>query len=210
MSAKIIKLSNYHRTNVHVPSTEIVFPQLYRLTGYCWKFREEAKDTGSALIRDMSELEPNLELPLKPEYTLSREIERTGSALPQWTAIDRIHPNIDSGWVIIRHHETRAHLDGYMAAHADMKKGLFSNDIGAYSFDFGYFTLLHRPAREGTPDHLLVYEADLGTGDLGLPEYWTKVINHEGIECPSDILMPDDEAKSSLDEIVKFIDEELT
>jgi hypothetical protein len=78
-----------------------------------------------------------------------------GVVSPEFTVIQALNPQIDAGWVIVRHHSSNEVAEAYLDGISDLS--LPYDELGYFTTTEGIFTLLHRPATPGKPDHLLVY-----------------------------------------------------
>jgi len=194
MSAKIIPLDRF-RSGVHCAPGGFYFPVVYRLTGVCWKPREGLTVEQCSVPDD---LVPDDNRPVT-EYTLSDEptlhITRT-----TFTAINRLDPVLDSGWLIVRYHRNGADADGYTDATLDLGPASGLVPVLWRTHD-GIFSLCTRPPREGCPNHLLVYAARVpflhpSPFDEGpwIEGQWSRVIRCDGSVASDDVLYPDDDA----------------
>lgn len=190
MNAKIIDLKNY-RSTVRNEKNKVAFPLLYRVTGKCWNFVEEAGEVVDAKPSDE---------PAGPYYTLSEDYNLK-LADEKHEMITKLDPAIDSGWVIIRHHMREEYIEGYLDAHTDYgSPELRELTHGAMIFRTkeGLFSVARRPANKGRPDHLIVYitkVADSGIPELGVPAGWidsVQIVHPDGtVTSNQDLLFED-------------------
>lgn len=191
MSAKIIKLRSTTRSGVMCQETGIAFPQLYRLVGKQWKFKEGREGSG-VFLKSMDDLELT-DTPTAPCYTLKSEHTYTRMAEPTWEPIRFLDPSRDSGWVVIRHHANCERMEGYVDAMFDTNPHDHPLDrFMACDTEFGLFTVHHRPKAQGTRDCLLVYVTKQYVPDLGDYLDWYKVIGPGGVELDENALYPED------------------
>ncbi len=183
MSAKIIQLKNVKRGLVRCPESGIVFPQLYRLTGL-WPESENsdiANDNGPGPYKE----------PLAPSYTLDMETIYGDIVDPQWQPIHCLDPAIDSGWVIIRHHYTRESLYAYMDAMFDTETYVAPLDRWmTFETDLGFFSVLHRPATQNTPDHVIIWITKIMDPEDDTQIDWYKVTGPDNQDMDIDALDP--------------------
>ena len=191
MSASIIKLPTAKRGRVRCVETGVVFPQLYRLTGRCWKLKE-GRELKDGFIQNNDDLEPGEEI--EPSYTLDSERSYAQIADPRWEPIKTLDPGVDKGWIIIRHHQSRGDVETYLDAMYDTET---YDEFGeerfmAFETDFGSFTILHRLANRGAQDCVVIYKTkveDQLTGRGAMMD-WHKVIGPDGKELDIDDLDP--------------------
>ena len=199
MSAKIIQLSNTRRSTIRSPQG-IVFPQLYRLTGYHFKLLEGA-ELHHGFIKDDGDTVPNLDEPTEPAYTLGMQFAGGKIAHPKWEPINLLSPGIDSGIVYVRHHMTEALLDAYMDALFDIEFDILMDKASGYRCELGNFSLVHRPASKGGIDHAIVYVAKTLDERAGQID-WYHVVDSTGNVIDIDDLM-DPENVANFDPIKK-------
>src|SRR5690606_8983794 len=94
-----------------------------------------------------------------PLYGLSDTSHHSfGLATPTAEAIAALDPDVDKGWVVVRHHATPERADAYIDCVADHRPLPYVPD-GPMRWQTaeGIFTLLHRPGLVDRPDHLLIF-----------------------------------------------------
>lgn len=128
----------------------VTFPQIYRIVGH----------------------------PDGLAYSLAENVTQ-GLTYATATPIHHLDES-DTGWLIIRHHPTLDHADGYLDGLVDLDH--FSADQVQFQTEEGVFTLLERPPREDTPDRLIIYCAG----------YEALVIDEKGAEHDDSIAFPED------------------
>jgi len=141
VGATLIDLRQY-RIKTGFRIDDVQFPQVYRLMGYYAKqpLPPEASRRQSPLCYTLSPNETNglLNTTVEPVRTLN--------------------PEIDSGWVIVRHHTTLRSAHGYLDAILDHESESSKPTTSAlYQTRRGLFTLLHRKQTRGLQNHLLIY-----------------------------------------------------
>lgn len=167
------------------------FPQLYRGVGYEW----DGSDTENPHI--VTDLKPSDRVSA-PFYTLSTE-DLGGLSKVEWTPINQLSSEIDSGWVIVRHHLNRDRLEGYLDGASDLIS--YPKDpcaLWVFQTKHGLYTVQHRPATATCPDLLLAYtysEYD-AVNDVWFPEYI--VVDKDGTVHDGDILEPEDEGMQAM------------
>src|ERR1700690_2843037 len=114
MDAKILTLTSARRGPVRCQETGVVFPVVYRVTGYYHKLREGAVITHGCLVQSNDDLVPDLDSPDKPSYTLDTEPASVHYANPIWKSIQTLDPAVDSGYVFVRHHRSRESMSAYI------------------------------------------------------------------------------------------------
>lgn len=193
MTAKIIRLTNAKRGQIRCAENGVVFPQVFRLTGFNFRFKEGI-DPKSTFIESLEDIEAALGSPVRPSYTLDMEKTYARIANPRWEPIHQLDPAIDDGVVYIRHHRTADRLDAYIDGIMDLESHDEYADSRFLSFetDFGYFTVLHRRPNEGAANHVLVYSTKVvDPTDMGLMD-WHRVIGPDGKDLDIDDLDPPD------------------
>ena len=188
MSAQIVKLPNAKRGTVRCPATGVTFPQLYRLTGLNFKFKDGKGPTEEGFFRK-EDIEPDLECPADPSYTLDTEKVYAKLANPRWQPIEHLERGVDTGIVIVRHHKNWDSLQAYIDALCDTEAYDVPDRWLSFETDFGYFSVLHRKANEGGLDCALVYTTKVDDPRFG-PMDWDKVIDADGQERDFDDLLP--------------------
>jgi hypothetical protein len=174
--AKIIQLDEYRKSGVLCEPLGVVFPQPHRLTGAFWK------DSPEGLVAD-----PDSQW---TEYTLASD-DDGHLANAKFEPISHLSRDLDAGWVIVRHHFSEPHVDGYISACLDLEEEMGGRVT--FRTDRGLFTIIHRAARKGCPDHLLIYAATIPHPMMGTAE-WTKVLDADGNELPDSVTYPDEDA----------------
>lgn len=188
MSAQIVQLSGVRRSGI-ISSSGICFPQVYRLTGTYFDLKEGAEMVGG-LIKNDEDLIPGNE-PARASYTLDAQWLPQRIANPKLTPIAHLTPDVDDGWLIVRHHQSAAELEGYMDALYDLCDDPTDNrSRGSFHTEFGHFSLTYRQPTPDTQSCLLIYQTKISC-DTGLMDE-TIVIDADGQKQDSDILFPDD------------------
>ena len=143
-----IFLQNY-RTGVMCRLSGVEFPQLYRVTGY---------EGVPAPYKNSYKLEPGELAPVK--YKLA---EFRGSPYDllnaTFTTIRTLDTEIDDGWIMLRHHTSEVHMEGYLDCLLDCHTGDFDRAENFYKNPTGILSLKHRTASHGCPNHLVIYVA---------------------------------------------------
>lgn len=190
MTGEIITLKDY-RTAVRDSKNHVTFPQLYRVTGFCFDDRVDA-------------LVPT-DNPGLPSYTLDGNSD-CGWANATRTPIKGFDASIDKGWLFIRHHMRAEFVEGYLDAHMDYDIGRFSEseDRLVFRTEKGLFTLARRTPTEGAPDSLVIYVTKIADPSINHPiagqfsngwiDHYTIVLPDGTVTEDSDILYnPDDD-----------------
>lgn len=186
MSAKILKLKSVRRSEVVTPAG-IVFPQIYRVTGFSFKLREGAEVQGG-LIKSRDDLEESTD-PVAPSYTLDTDRTAIRIAKETLTPINHLDSSIDKGWLVIRHHKSREELHGYVGATIDTDNRKWDGErFMSFETDLGLFSILHRSPNEGTPDCLIIYisEAETAYG----PGDHVQILDSHGNWQDEDVMYP--------------------
>lgn len=192
MTAKIITLSNVRRSSIVCQETGVVFPQVYRLTGNVWEFKDGRNPEG-CMIKDWDEIQPSEEKAF-PSYTLEHGREYSKLSTPRWEPITHLDPIIDTGWLIVRYHASREAAEGYVDAMIDTNPHDTSIERwGTFQTEFGLFSILHRQAAKQTRDCLLVFTTK-APHPLG-PVDWFHVIGPDREVLDGDALYPDDDVE---------------
>lgn len=168
-------------SSVRCPENGVVFPTVYRVTGD--EYDLKALESGEERRGRRAET----------RYSLSDE---TGKKHPAglyravFTPIKWLDPKLDSGWLIIRHHPSASVAEGYVHAVFDLIDDEMPLTPTLYKSDTHIFTLLHRPARPGTPDHLMVYQTEYTRPHRLFGPNFTETWDH--IVGPRNKIYPDD------------------
>lgn len=190
MSAKIVTLPSVRKSGVRCEINGVVFPQLYRLTGYYFKLKEGRQLKGG-MLEDDSDMEPDYDAATTPAYTLGLDLDYGRIAEPKWTPISRLDPAIDKGWIMIRHHDSPGQAETYIDAMYDTENFEFGNErFHALNTEFGVFTLLHRMPNEAAPDCLVVYKTKIPDPFTGGQMDWDKVVASDERKLTLDDLDP--------------------
>jgi hypothetical protein len=112
------------------------------------------------------------------EYTLSDE-PTSHLANIKFEAITKLDPSIDKGWVIVRHHRTREHVDGYLNGQYDSEPDRERFGRMVWQTKAGIFSITNRPAIHSCRDHLLVYACDIPHPKFTW-EHWEAVFSADG------------------------------
>jgi hypothetical protein len=178
--AKIIHLEHFRHGLRHAG---IVFPQIYRVSGFCWEFEDPVAQTG--MVADMKN-------PVGPFYMLD-DTDHGSLCHTKFEQINRLDPMIDHGWVIVRHHRNSDFLDGYLSGYFDVMNPDFDQNPGAvvYHTRQGIFSCVHRPAIENRPNAFLIFVAKglVPAGPAtGMEVDQHKIIGPDGNELADDVL----------------------
>ncbi len=189
MSAQIISLQNAKRSRVRCPETGVVFPQLYRLTGFHFKLKA-GRTLVDGFLKSDDDLEADLNAPTPPAYTLDAETLYGGVADPKWEPIHQLDTTIDDWLVYIRHHASGGDLEAYIDAMCDTETYEIDDRWLGFHTEFGSFSVLHRNANRDAPNCALVYVTKIGDPLYGGTMDWHKVIGSDGEEMDIDDLNP--------------------
>ncbi|GEP00595.1 hypothetical protein [Methylobacterium haplocladii] len=178
--AKIIELKQFRRGSVRCPAIGLVFPQLYRRRGVNWTYPPGKDDS------NFEELIPGIHPDIN--YTLTTEDDGT-VANPEWDPIEHPSPEYETGWIIVRHHQSHAHVEGYLDGYGDM---VATDRLGRMVFETstGLFTVLQRDPLPGQPQPLIAYATKVPHPMVG-EDHWYKVLGIDGVEHESSVLLPD-------------------
>jgi hypothetical protein len=103
------------------------------------------------------------------------------------SAINRLNPSVDSGWVIVTHHCNRDSCEGYVEALQQIQS---TCEPAVHVRGQGFFTVTQRPPRDGCPDHLMIYSAELSRDGRASPfSYynWSRAIGPDGNAVPWEV-----------------------
>jgi hypothetical protein len=90
------------------------------------------------------------------DYTFYED-DTCGLASTTAEPICKLDPDIDSGWLIARHHRGPEAFNGYVIAVIDLGDDENSGtSLRGFQTKEGFFTLLQRPAAKRRPEHLFV------------------------------------------------------
>lgn len=181
MTAKIIHLEKYRNGTKHAG---IAFPQVYRVNGFGWDFSDPTAQTGMVA---------NTKWPIGPMYRLD-DFDDGSMCNTTFEPVTRLDREDDRGWVVVRHHESDAILEGYMRGYMDLRITDFGENLGpvVYRTAVGLFTCINRPPNPGQPDRLLIYIGNgiAPSGPLaGMPVDTCKVIDRDGNELDDSIFV---------------------
>lgn len=167
------------------PENGVVFPTVYRVTGYG---------------HDIGELMKGNEkkgLPIKPFYALKDESKENfpyGQFEVTCTPITHLDPELDTGWVIVRHHMNESEATGYVQALMDIMEYETDNKACLYKTDQAIFTVIHRDKSPDGEDHLLIFESKYKAYNPyfgpDTENAWSKIIGPEGRELSDNALFP--------------------
>jgi hypothetical protein len=161
VSNNVIHLDKF-RIGLRHWANGVLFPQLYRLTGYHYNAEMDAQG-------QLRWVEGRGE-PAEPQYVLSNTYNYAELIDPEVEPINVMTRGIDQGWLIVRHHRSYERALGYIDAIGDFDAAYCERVL--WQTDDGVFTLLHRPAVEGRPDNLIVYITEqVRTSELNLPPW---------------------------------------
>ena len=142
MIATIIRLEQFNVGCRH-HANGIRFPHVFRVMGFEFDLMDGKFVPGTA--------------PVETFYTLSAEGE-FGVANPEIVPIKVLSPQSDKGWIIVRHHATEAAAHAYIDCVGDCRPIPYDySGPMVWQTEEGIFTLMHRPALPGRPDHLIAY-----------------------------------------------------
>jgi hypothetical protein len=202
MSTNVTHLTGARRGNVRCPETKVVFPQLFRLTGYAFKFRE-GRSYVNGLIQTRDDLETDYACPIEPSYTLDQDIAFAPAA-PSWKLIQHLDLSVDTGLVYIRHHSNADTMDAYIDAVCDTEQYDMENRWSSYCTAFGYFTLLHRKAYHGGAQCAVVYTTKLFDEQLDCLIDWYHVIGPCGKVLLFEDLLPP-EIRAQYEPVLEYV-----
>jgi len=109
VAATIIRLKRFNVGCRH-HANGVRFPHIYRVTGFEYDFLSEGTNN--------TRLVPGKTVPVEPFYTL-REIGYHGIANATVQPIKSLNPDLDKGWLIIRHHANEQPAHGYIDCISD-------------------------------------------------------------------------------------------
>jgi len=190
MSAEIIRLGATRASTVRCPKNGVIFPQVYRVTGYLWDVEDNTFGETSCLLSDDAKMAAS-DRKAGPSYTLSPEDAR-GFANAHWEPIHNLDRNVDTGWLIVRHHRNKDFLEGYQNGLQDTRRDWSNRDASIFRTEYGLFTLEHREATPLCPDHLLGYITNLPEEIMGGVMDWAMVVDSFGAEHDIDVFLPAD------------------
>jgi len=148
--------------------------------------------TSDCTIKSHDDIEPDYESWVEPTYTLDSAATYADLVKSIVSPIQKLEADIDTGWVIIRHHKNSAALEGYVDALYDTRTGIFEDRWMTFHTEFGLFSILHRSAIKGAADRVLIYTCKIQS-PLG-PMDWNKIIGSSGQELSEDDLVsPEDQ-----------------
>jgi hypothetical protein len=143
LTAKIIRLERFNVGCRH-HANGVRFPHLYRVKGFEYDLVD-------------GDLVPGTTVPVETFYTLGDEGD-FGVANASFTAIKTLIPPVDKGWIIVRHHGSEARADAYIDCVSDSRPTPYDySGPMLWQTEDGIFTLMHRPAIPGRPEHLIAY-----------------------------------------------------
>lgn len=146
----------------------ILFPLVYRIEGCVWRV-----DDGRLVATD--ERAP-------PVYAIDKG-EDSGLANVRHTRIEVMDPAIDRGCITVRWHSSWESVDGWIGGLIDFHDPeYFIAAVALFKTPQGLFTIGHRAAVEGRPDHLIIY-ADTHND-------WIKIVSPVGALDES-VLLPE-------------------
>ncbi|MDB5224479.1 MAG: hypothetical protein JWO43_101 [Candidatus Adlerbacteria bacterium] len=180
MSAKIINLKEVAGSRVR--KNGILFPQIYRYTGYSKYSEDRTLFTSYSL-----NLHAAIPGDLAADYLNWDDITRT--------EVHSLDHETDSGWLIVRHHKNQDALKMYMCGLDDMFPDLHDHRWHLptyYVTAFGFFSLIIRPARADSTDRLVVYVTQGPAENIpGLIVDHTMIIQSDGSMANDDALWPE-------------------
>jgi hypothetical protein len=182
MTAKIIRLERPNFGCRH-QANGVCFPRVYRVTGLYYDFRD-----GEGLMSS--------DRPSEPLYSLSNDTD-VGIANATITPICCLDPAIDEGWIIIRHHRTESHMEGYLDAMSESPR--LVSELArqmVWRTSEGIFSLLCHPGVAGKRGHALAYVTkvpiDRGPCSGMLQDVYHVVYPDGTAVLDPDLMMPDD------------------
>jgi hypothetical protein len=205
--ANVIQLASTRRSTVVCPQSGVVFPQLYRLTGFHFKLREGVEPKG-VFIKSADDLEQSTN-PALPTYTLDMERHPVRISSPALQAISTLDSSIDRGWVVIRHHANANSMEAYVDAICDLENDHnYDGRYGLFETNLGCFSVVHRTATPGTPDWLVVYQTKVADSlDIGSMDF-TRVVDSQGMWHDGNILLPK-EVSEQLGQVTDYVNRNL-
>ena len=142
--AQIIRLDQY-RTSVKGKNGGVNFPQLYRANGFYW----------DSAVEGEREITPSNRP--APTFSTLSEYDKGGLANVTHVAMNSLDPEIDDGWMLIRHHRMRSDVEGYLDALSDFVTDESGINGKFFQTEEGIFSLIRRPFTPGRPNKLIIY-----------------------------------------------------
>jgi hypothetical protein len=192
MKSNLSTLPTARRGTVFCQEAGVVFPQLFRITGHPFKFKE-GKGAQGCILESSDDIEPDFNSFVEPTYTLDSAMTYSNLAESFITPINKLQHDVDGEWwVVVRHHASKAALDGYVDAMCDTRTMAFEGRWMTFNTQFGIFSILRRPPTVGAPTGVLIYKTQI-ISPLG-PMDWCKIIDSSGNELTEDDLeSPEDQ-----------------
>lgn len=107
--AKIIRVDFPRFGKIWCKERDLRFPQVFRITAFERHMNAQRTELVAA------------DRPVAPTYTLRIDPQWKVHANPTFTAIDAPDAQMDRGYIIVRHHESEAHAQGYQDAVCDFQ-----------------------------------------------------------------------------------------
>ena len=186
MSATVINLNDYRKSNIRCQQIGLTFPQLYRRRGVSWDVPEgQSLDNHTHLVPGT--------LPVT-FYTFDNTYDET-IASSEWDAIAEPDHVFDQGWIIVRHHMNEDRASGYLSGFADMEQDGRELNRVLFRTQSGLFTIIRRAPLKGKPNPLLMFAATVPDPRFGEMDWW-KIIGVGGEELTDDVLVSLEEDES--------------
>jgi hypothetical protein len=182
MAAKIIKVEFPRFGKVRCKERDLRFPQLYRISAFEWDMNAEETEFIAT------------DRPVPPSYTVRVDPNWTVHAHPTFTPIDAPDESLDRGYIIVRHHETEVHAQGYQDAICDYKHMApdeYESGIPIYRIGNEFFTVVHRPAVVRVLGPAIIYSTYVFHEPLQQAVDWHKAVGVGGRELDIDDLFPE-------------------
>jgi hypothetical protein len=180
MTAKIIRLERFNAGCRH-HANGVRFPHLYRVTGF------EFDLAGDELV-------PGVTTPVEPFYTLSDQ-GNFGIANPTFVPLKALVPELDAGWMIVRHHGSHARAETYIDCVGDSRPIPYEDSMPMlWQREDGVFTLMRRPPTPGRLDHLIAYITKVpAEGFPDIAEDAFHIVHPDGrVSMDPELLFPSD------------------
>jgi hypothetical protein len=179
MAATIIRLGQFNVGCRH-HANGIRFPHVFRVMGFEFDLMDGKFVPGTA--------------PVETFYTLSTE-GNFGVVNPWIVPIKALSPQLDKGWIIVRHHATEAAAHAYIDCVGDCRPIPYDySGPMVWQTEEGIFTLMHRPPLPGRPDHLIAYVTKVPTeGLVWITEDAFQIVHADGnVTTDPELMFPTD------------------
>ena len=160
-------------SDVTCPINGVHFPILYRVSSYA-----NTEDAQGRLVPATRKL---------IGYALDGDANWNIGVQPQFTPVKYPDLTIDIGWVVIRHHRTIEHAEGYRDALFDGDRSIDFLDCTPPRIYGEYFTVAHRPAIFGRFEPAVIYITRVLDPRVGWMD-WEFVVGARGVRLSIDDL----------------------